>query len=577
MLTQRQLRLLMLLMSAEGWVTSAQLAERLAVSAKLVKTEVGRIRAQLGGRVAIESSNRHGYRLAHLDEQIREQARASFRVHSGHHSIKHSYALVFLYLLMQDGPVSYARLAERLYCSRAAVAHQVDLIRYRIRRLPHLSLTVSQAQGVMIEGEEWARRYEASKWMRSDCLDTVFGEDPAYAGLVELKRAVERACCEHLEPLVAAERVSGGEAIRIARYLALSVARSRAGHTCPAAGEGASAEQAPAYARALARDLAQITGGISGYAFAAEEISLAVELIRDLVFPDEPSEPDYKLATAFMDHVREATGYELALDTRELAARMGVVVRRIASGRTALNYHGSEAVARYPLSFYLVTSFFQRTVTPVPNKAECATLATYIAGAVSAVCQHPSAVLYTNESMLAAEHLRYLVERELGLFPVGIRPCWVKPAPEGPVALTTDPAFSADHAGCVLVPALPSASELERVRAQVSQLRAGRLEEIQREIVHRAVDAPMPTEALAATACLPTTTRMTAYGSLCFLQKGEGQKSTVDINELAQGFSFEGKVYRRVIRAHWNGDHLDAASFFGVLCMELSSTVKDAR
>ena len=577
MLTQRQQRLLMLLMSAEGWVTSAQLAERLAVSAKLVKTEVGRIRAQLGDRVAIESSNARGYRLARLDEQAREEARASFRVHSGHHSIKHAYALVFLYLLMQDAPVSHVHLADRLYCSRAAIAHQVDLIRYRIGRLPHLALTVSQAQGVMIEGEEWARRYEASKWMRSDCLETVFGVDAAYGELTGLKRALERVCCEYLEPWVSSERLSGGDAIRIGRYLALSVARSRAGHVCPAAPEGGDAAVEPAFALELAHRLAELVRGVSGYAMSPQEISCTAMLVGDLAFPEEADESAHRLAESFVEHVRAVTGFDLALDVSALAARMGVVTRRMASGRTALNYHGSETVARYPLSFYLLSSFFKEREGIAPNKAECAALAAYIAGAVSRACQHPAAELHTNEGMLAAEHLRYLIEGELGFAPVTIRPCWAPPTECGAVVLTTDPAFSADHAGCVLMPALPTASELERVRAQVAQLRAGRLEGLRGDLVRLEHGAPVPTETLARDAALRDTAVMAAYGTLCFLRRGEGRKSVIDINELGQPFTFEGKSYRRVMRAFWNGNTPDAASFFGVLCMELSNTVKDAR
>ena len=577
MLTQRQQRLLMLLMSAEGWVTSARLAERLAVSTKLVKTEVGRIRAQLGDCVVIVSSNARGYRLARLDEQAREEVRTSFRVHSGHHSIKHAYALVFLYLLMQDDPVSHAHLADRLYCSRAAIAHQVDLIRYRIRRLPHLSLAVSQAQGVMIEGQEWARRYEASKWMRSDCLETVFGVDGAYEGLMGFKHEVERACCEYLEPLVSSERLSGGDAIRIGRYLALSVVRSRAGHICPSAPEGGKAAVEPTFALEIAHRLVELVRGISGYAMSPQEISCTAMLVGDLTFPEEADESAYRLAVSFAEHARAVAGFDLALDMPALAARMGVVVRRMASGRTALNYHGSETVARYPLSFYLVSSFFREREGLTPNKAECAALAAYIAGAVSRACQHSAAELHTNEGMLAAEHLRYLIESELGLTPVEIHPCWTAPARRDVVVLTTDPAFSADHAGCVLMPTLPTTSELERVRAKIAQLRADCLEGLRGDLVRREQDAPVLAETLTRDATLRDTAVMAAYGTLCFLRRGEGQKSMIDINDLSQAFSFAGKAYRRVMRAFWNGETSDAASFFGVLCMELCNTVKDAR
>ena len=72
-LTQRQRRLVVLLMTGSSWQTSESLAEQLGVSNKLVKREVAAIRRCAGSRCAIQSSTHRGYRLARLDEGLREE------------------------------------------------------------------------------------------------------------------------------------------------------------------------------------------------------------------------------------------------------------------------------------------------------------------------------------------------------------------------------------------------------------------------------------------------------------------------------------------------------------------------
>lgn len=596
MLTQRQQRLLVLLLSDGGWLTSAQLADRLAVSGRLIKQEVSAIRQQLGQACVIQSSTHAGYRLMHLDESIRIQLPRQLDAFAGHHSIRHRYELMFLYLVTQDDPVSTGRLAERLYCSRSAVGDQIARLRYRVERIRDLTLVVSRQRGVSIEGPEWARRYEASKWMRSDCAEALLQDAADRSAFEASMRDVEAAAREVMAPLVRAGRTSGGDVTRIARYTAFSALRGAQGYAVEMPAN--TPDEAP-FAQEVAAGLATATEKAFGYRFSDSERVALAQLVADLVCEETADESTHARVERLVEHI-ERIGCRVGSAGRELlvrrAAEVALVFRRFASGRSAVNYHASETVARHPLAYYLAATFAVVEGYANAYKAPVAVLALIVADALSADRTPNAAALYTNESVTVARHVAEQLGRLLDIKEqIPVLPCWEARQPLGEKAwcFTTDPSFAADHPDALLVPALPTTIDLVRLDGMLATRADAARADARNRLVKRygdlaakvvedwAAHATAAPDGAAAPDDVEAGERFPAlllsYRTLCVVWCVRDEPSSITVGRLQPEAWVNSKAYRCAINARFNPKDMDAETFFAVLSDELSASVDDSR
>lgn len=572
MLTQRQVRLLMLLASAEGWTTAAELSERLSVSSKLVKQEMAALRTQLGETAQIDSNPRRGYLLVRLDDTARAAFAEGFDAHAGHHSIRRRYAQVLLMLLMADGLLSMAEIAKRLYISKATVSEQVDTLRYRMGRLANLKLKVSRTQGLSIEASEEERRYEASKWIEHDRLDALGLEGEAaenfWAERLRWQRVLDGLLAKQLE----AGRISGEDVRRLANWCALAGVRNRAGHTVDP-GTMPSDEEPCA--------LAQKILDCGGSKLGPQDSPALARLLYELLAPAVPTDLARAHAAQLMGEVQLATGALPLADPSEkrdrIAIRIEGIMRRTSADHNILNWHASETVARYPFESYMAVRYLDRMLPPHIPKAESMLLALGIAGMLERVRGGAPVVLYTNENIAVIGHIRAQLKAHWGerLRITEVRPLdSAQPAPTGAIELATDPSAVMRHPRAIVLPALPS----DRDMAAVDRIMGTRRERTQRELSARLVKrASSRTDPIQAE--LPQdATVLTAYRTVCAVVEPEaGTPSSIEVSPLEPPAPYRGKRYRRLITAVWDRADTPAFDFFSVLSELLVEELKDAR
>ena len=598
MLTTRQKRLLTLLTSADDWTTSAALGTRLGVSDKLVKQEIASIRTQLGADADIVSRTHKGYRLDYLAPQVREQLGEGIAPHEGHHSINHQYALVYLCLLFQDGFVSTGWLAERLYSSRAAVAEQLEVVRYRVERLPNVGLAVSRRYGFKLQLSESERRHEASKWLQPNCLPALFAGEAEQAAFAQLMNRCMTRTQTILGPIAQAGRLSGEDVRRIGCYLAVSVARSRQGHALvrgdlATAIEKTESEQArlaqvarapsPA-AQTAAQALIDALQAEEGFAATPYDAPVLAALIQDSLAVKEPAVEATALATglaacaaAWLGSAERACSEPA---TQQLACEFTSLLRRVRRGHQAFNYHASETVARYPFESCLATWFLrERVALPVP-KAEMALLALALTDVTKALRPAPRMLLCTDEAPAFARHLRSELAHVLGVPASSIDACPVEQAkPEllasfGIVA-TTSQTLAARMPRTLSISAVPTEDELDQLKRRLDDRQKRMLDDRAQTLVHRDADPPATLDKmLEQTSVLASGTPavvLTAYRRLCIVEAG-AEESSIELCELPNDLTYQHKHYKQLVYARWGADDPDPYGFFEILSQVLEGS-----
>lgn len=568
MLTQRQIRLLMLLAAADGWVTAQALSRRLSVSNKLVKQEIAALRVQLGELIEIESSPRQGYVLRRMDDEVRAGLARDFDAHAGHHSVRRRYAQVLLMLLCAEEPLTMAQIAGRLYIAKATVAEQIEMLRYRLGRLPNLELAVSQRYGIAITGAELERRYEASKWIGRDRLDALGLEGESAERFWRERERVARLLGACLAEPMEAGRISGEDVGRIASWCVVSALRNDAGHELAGA--------LPQQTDADAQTWAQRVGPQLGLALNERDEAALAQLFYELVVPSDPSTVARAHAAQLLAEVQLAVdgplGGDPALKRQRIAARIEGVMRRTAAGHNALNWHASETVARYPLESYLAVGYVDRMLEWHIPKSEAMLIALGIAGTLERVRDGAHVVLYTDENAAVIGHIRAQLGAHWGerlrierVFSPSATPAL---AP-GTVELATDPSAIIWHPRAMVLPALPSAEDIAEVDRALQRRRARTLKELSDRLVLT----------LAATPELPQgSTTLTCYRTVCAINEVHGaEASRIEVWPLKPEALYRAKRYRRAIRACWSREELGAFEFFEVLASLLSQELKDAR
>lgn len=580
MLTQRQIRLLMLLGSCDSWMTSVELSERLSISTKLVKQEIAAIREQLGSAAGIESLPRHGYRLLYLDTALREKLAADFDAHEGHHSIKRRYAQVFLMLVLAPRSLSMSQVAERLFVAKATVAEQVQIMRYRITRLPNLAFEVGSRDGMRIEGAESERRYEASKWIEPDRIDAMF-DDPGTAERFRTVYAqVLPAVVERASALLAAGRISGDDVKRVGGWCALSLVRPIA---CEPLGEQQKMFQATEGAIDLAETIADDLSSQGLDELAMTDRAHLALMLSELVVPVHPSDLAVIHAVRLLDEAARATrcdSLRTSSDARMgLAIRIDGVLRRCAAGHGLLNYHASETVARYPLASCLASSYLERTMPGHVSKAEATLIALGLAGAIERAMPARPVVLYTDENTAVIAHLRALIEgawNRRAYFDEVYPAAWREPAPCHAIEFATDPSSAILHPRAIVLPALPSNDDLKHVEYLLAHRAQDDLDRLWEEVVAVDNDAAKA----AAAACAGRDRRrvvLTVYRTVCVVERMDGVVSKIVVSDLSEPLRYRGKVYRRAVSVTWSAAEQRPLELFEVVSRLLLEEFKDMR
>lgn len=605
-LTHRQSRILMLLLavrhipesSAEGWLTSNQLAERLGVSNKLVKQEIAAIRHITQGSCIVQSNTRWGYRLSSITDKLSQNIVQHFDVHEGHHSITHRYACLYVFLLFQDKPISMSCLARLFYCSKTVIAEELEVMRRRVRRLGTLQLVVDPHCGVELIGSEAERRYEATKWLNPTFAAEIPFDEAVRTDLIDMIEQAQEIVERALADLIQTARISGEDIGRIARYCALCAWRSRAGYRMDSVEWNvtyAFDDQPECYSDAIT--LVEMMSSVFRYTFDSVEKCGLLSLMAICVISSIPS----SCAELEISALADLAGAELGEKARQLilnreahlSMHLDAMMARLGARHSTLNYQASLTMARYPLESYLALRFITAHGAFSTAKTEAARLALMLADTLEPLKAPARAVVFSSESIPVAEHVAHCIATSFSAFFARVD---VVPLVEGEQALpkaiqadampvcifTTDAALTARIPTAIVMSSLPSAQEIYAVQAVVYAWLDNQLQRLSAVYWHeRKEDAQAAQElqqflhtceeskTLVGTwRHVAQTAVITVYHSVVLMQHIADNPCCAEVWKPEPDMILNGKHYDRVIEVTWDRAD-DLAVFLAAISRQL--------
>lgn len=225
MLSLRQIKIIVYLMSSSDWVSGERLAGFLSVNRKTLLNDLYEIDSYYGKECVIETGKK-GYRLTFLSEAVRNQMSIQNQ-ESPEPSLRFRSSLILLYLMFLKDYISMQELADRFYISKTAVSMELETVRRWITRNPGLDLEVSVQKGIRLLSTEPILRIFLCKFASKDAFTKLpFNKEFADTYITTLesaKRVIRVIVREKNEVLT-------GEAFRrMSRYLAVAIMRSKTG------------------------------------------------------------------------------------------------------------------------------------------------------------------------------------------------------------------------------------------------------------------------------------------------------------------------------------------------------------
>ena len=160
MYTDRQLKIIAVLKSADGWMSGSLLRENIGVSSRTLQMDIKAINEKQSGEPLIQSNNRLGYLLK--NKIALEQEQKSY----GQENYVHSKQIITL-LLFEKEYTSIGTISERLFFSRSSVTSDLPQVKRIISRTPGANLLVSGQYGLKIQASENVKRIMCMKTMQS--------------------------------------------------------------------------------------------------------------------------------------------------------------------------------------------------------------------------------------------------------------------------------------------------------------------------------------------------------------------------------------------------------------------------
>ena len=159
MYTDRQLKIIAVLKSADGWMSGSLLRENIGVSSRTLQMDIKAINEKQSGEPLIQSNNRLGYLLK--NKIALEQEQKSY----GQENYVHSKQIITL-LLFEKEYTSIGTISERLFFSRSSVTSDLSQVKRIISRTPGANLLVSGQYGLKIQASENVKRIMCMKTMQ---------------------------------------------------------------------------------------------------------------------------------------------------------------------------------------------------------------------------------------------------------------------------------------------------------------------------------------------------------------------------------------------------------------------------
>ena len=398
MYTDRQLKIIAVLKSADGWMSGSLLRENIGVSSRTLQMDIKAINEKQSGEPLIQSNNRLGYLLK--NKIALEQEQKSY----GQENYVHSKQIITLLLFEK----------ERLFLSRSSVTSDLPQVKRIIGRTPGANLLVSGQYGLKIQASENVKRIMCMKSMQSRQDYHMLFSEEEMEQFAENQKKLQAVLAE---VFTRNQFIVSGEAYHdFARYLAVCMMRSQMGF--PVTEEEDGTTEMPGR---LFTELVDEIEKVCTYRFKEKEKQNVEARLKELNMVCKETDIQLDMLQkleVFIQRVQEETGLKLQVERDLLEVLSDHVSRmelRIQNGRNNIGNHTKEMAKRYPLEMHLLRTCLSPVLnTEIPD-AEMGYLVLYFASAIERNRRKPDILFISDQSASSIYNVQNTSEKELVL------------------------------------------------------------------------------------------------------------------------------------------------------------------
>ena len=590
---KREMDILSMLIGRRGWVTGEEMASAFGISKKTVQQEIRRISGEFGDGCRILSSQKKGYCLEYLSDELRRGIIRHLEQNENHYNMRERTSVLALYLLFQREYVTMDQLAETFYLSKTTVFSEVKTMKRWMARQGGIALEVSGTRGVRILGSELDRRFRCATF----CMPGIARQLPWPGEIWDRYEEELAAIREALGRELAGEetRLAGEDFGKICRYLAVSLLRDRLGLFLEGEEESRVLERRWGYdfsqgelagLREQFSAAAAFCPGEAGSTGLEAELETGAE--SETGAEPESGAEERAAAGRSLARLEEELGKRLPAgqlfspeSRSQLLCHMARMGRRLETRRYATNYYDKELILACPLETHLMEVCCRSIWGSHFPKTEQFFLTSYLAAGLEAEKTSVDVRLVSNQSPGIAAGLEAFIRRRLGCTvrrfltePVYAFEAGEERGEEWGLTLTTEREISILRPEILLLPAVIRGREEELAGQLLDAWREGwRQERIRRAMErYRQPDGEAAGgEAagglgyflnLAGWAEGPEISANTVYGDFLFLCRFRREEpSAIRFLELKRPVEYNRKSIRRVLTASWGGGE-DVFGFF---------------
>ena len=383
MYTDRQLKIIAILKSADDWMSGSLLRENIGVSSRTLQMDIKAINEKQSGEPLIQSNNRLGYLLK--NKIALEQEQKSY----GQENYVHSKQIITL-LLFEKEYTSIGTISERLFFSRSSVTSDLSQVKRIISRTPGANLLVSGQYGLKIQASENVKRIMCMKTMQSrQDYHMLFSE-------------------EEMEQFTENQK-------KLQAVLAVCMMRSQMGF--PVTEEEDGTTEMPGR---LSTELVDEIEKVCTYRFKEKEKQNVEARLKELNMVCKETDIQLDMLQkleVFIQRVQEETGLKLQVERDLLEVLSDHVSRmelRIQNGRNNIGNHTKEMAKRYPLEMHLLRTCLSPVLnTEIPD-AEMGYLVLYFASAIERNRRKPDILFISDQSASSIYNVQNKLKGFLG-------------------------------------------------------------------------------------------------------------------------------------------------------------------
>ena len=413
MFSERELKLLAILLSSEEWISGKILSNMLNIRSRTLQSEISMINSLLSGSSSsnrIASNNRLGYRFEGNRDQIKK-----FVAETGSDSIVDSFQSansILTVLLYENDYITLNQIAEKTFLANSSVSANLDKVRKMIDRTKSSVLSVHPRKGYRLEAEEHVKRMLIVNAL-DDVANEVSKQYPqimeGYELLDEIRRILENV-------FLSEDYIVEGKAFdAFSRCCAFSIARQLNGYDL-------SEDIRDHDINPIIMKIADEIQVELNYSLNRKELLCIDDRLEELNVLGT-TKKDYPLIEekikSFLDQVRKETGLSLNIEVRQikrLSEHLFRMNRRIDVGNY-LRVEDPEIIEKqYPVALHLIRTVLKDVFeSDIPGNEE-RTAVPYIASFIDELPEKVDINIISDYPIGEIYHFRSKLYKEYGSY-----------------------------------------------------------------------------------------------------------------------------------------------------------------